>query len=135
MTDTHPLDPFVERTYHDTYDLLVALRDYVSDDLPKEAKELETTDQLRLTEELSRLTRRLTDVMAWLMIQKAVAAGEITREEGRDAPAAQLEALDDSDYDDDPKALGRLPLSARGLIGRARQITTLVRQLDGGGRA
>jgi regulator of CtrA degradation len=135
MTNTNPLDPFVERTYQDTYDLLVALRDYVADDLSSEAMELETADQLRLTEELSRLTRRLTDVMAWLMIQKAVAGGEMTTEEGRDAPAAQLESLDDSDYDDDSEALSRLPLSARGLIGRARQITTIVRQLKGGDSA
>ena len=132
MNDTNPLDPFVERAYQDTYDLLVALRDYVSDDLSKESEELETGDQLRLTEELSRLTRRLTDVMAWLMIQKAVAAGEMTPEEGKEAPAAQLESLDDGDYDDDPEALGRLPMTARGLIGRAHQITTTVGQLSGG---
>jgi len=68
--------------------------------------------------------------MAWLMLQKAVAAGELSTEESDAQPAASLAALNDSGDDVNNAALERLPLAARGLIDRARHITALVEQLS-----
>lgn len=130
MADDLSHTAFVQRAYDDTYALLVAMRDYVSGPSTEDAAALDPNDRLRLTHELSRVTRQLTDVMAWLMVQKAVAAGEISAQDGADAPAAQLE-LPASDDDEDMEGLGRLPLTARSLIDRARRITALVRQLNG----
>ena len=131
MADDISHTAFIQRAYDDTYSLLVAMRDYVSGPSSEDAATLDPNDRLRLTHELSRVTRQLTDVMAWLMVQKAVAAGEISAEDGADAPAAQLE-LTAEDEDDDMESLGRLPLTARSLIDRSRRITALVRQLDAG---
>ncbi len=129
MADHSSHIAFVERAYDDTYSLLVAMRDYVAGPSSDDARVLEAADRLRLTHELSRVTRLLTNVMAWLMVQKAVAAGEMTRAQGASDPAAQLDFL----YEDGAslEELGRLPLTARSLIDRARRIAALVRQLDG----
>ena len=131
MTDAAPTSPFIERAYQDTYDLLVAVRDYISGPMQEDAKGLENDDRLQLTYALSRITRQLTDVMAWLMLQKAVAAGELSQEAVASEPAAALESLKDIQEEMDNAALSRLPLAARGMIDRTRRITALVGQLDG----
>src|SRR3546814_12637811 len=46
-------------------------------------------DRMLASCEAMRLTSRLTQVMAWLLVQKAVHAGEMTREEAR-APQHRL---------------------------------------------
>jgi regulator of CtrA degradation len=130
MTETAAANPFVERAYQDTYDLLVAVRDYISGSMREEAEALQKDDNLQLTYALSQITRQLTDVMAWLMLQKAVGAGELSPEDADVEPAASLESLNESRDDMDNAALGRLPLTARGLIDRARRITALVEQLS-----
>lgn len=122
---------FVQRAYDDTYALLLAMRDYVSGPSSDDANQLEPQDRMRLSLELSRVTRQITEVMAWLMVQKAIAAGEITADEGAEQAAGQL-TLDDEDSETDMEELGRLPLSARSLIDRARRIAALVRQLQSG---
>ena len=66
---------FVQRAYDDTYALLLAMRDYVSGQSSDDANRLEPTDRVRLSLELSRVTRQITEIMAWLMVQKAIAAG------------------------------------------------------------
>jgi regulator of CtrA degradation len=122
---------FIQKAYDDTYALLIAMRDYVSGQSSKDADGLEAPDRMRLSLELSRVTRQITEVMAWLMVQKAIAAGEITADEGAQQPAGQLN-LPDEDSDDDRDELARLPLPARSLIDRARRIAALVRQLQNG---
>ena len=121
---------FVQRAYDDTYALLLAMRDYVSGQSSQDVNQLEPDDRMRLSLELSRVTRQITEVMAWLMVQKAITAGEITAEQGAQQAAGQLTLADD-DNDTDVKELGRLPLPARSLIDRARRIAALVRQLQG----
>ena len=132
MTETGSANPFVERAYRDTYDLLVAVRDYISGPMPEDAETLEKSDHLQLTHALSKITRQLTDVMAWLMLQKAVAAGELSPQAANAQPAARLASLTDLAELIDNAALGRLPIAARGLIDRTRRVTALVAQLDGG---
>ena len=107
------------------------MRDYVSGQSKEDAGELEPHDRMRLSLELSRVTRQITEIMAWLMIQKAVAAGEITAAEAAQQAAGQL-TLDDDDKDLNGEEFARLPLPARGLIDRARRISALVRQLQDG---
>ncbi len=122
---------FVQRAYDDTYALLLAMRDYVSGPSSVDASQLEPHDRMRLSLELSRVTRQITEIMAWLMVQKAIAAREITADEGARQAAGRLTLADD-DNDTDMEELGRLPLTARSLIDRARRIAALVRQLQGG---
>lgn len=109
--DAHtPINPFVEKTYQDTYDLLVSIRDYISGPMKQEAGDLEPPDQLSLTRELTSMTRNLNDTMAWLMLQKAIDAGELTPEEADAEPAGKLgKALQEDEEVDDAEGLARLP--------------------------
>jgi regulator of CtrA degradation len=124
--------PFIQRAYDDTYALLIGMRDYVSGQSSDDANSLEPQDRMRLSLELSRVTREITEIMAWLMVQKAIAAGEITAEEGAQQAAGQLTLADENDSDKDREELAKLPLSARSLIDRSRRIAALVRQLQAG---
>ena len=54
------------------------------------------------------------------MLQKGVAAGEITPADAAKAEAARLEP--DADGETDPAALARLPLTVRALIDRTRRL-------------
>jgi regulator of CtrA degradation len=70
--------------------LLVEARDYVASLGPADRTGLAPAEQLRLCCETLRLTARLTGIMAWLLGQRAVQAGEISRAQalgGRDALA------------------------------------------------
>jgi hypothetical protein len=121
MDDLPSHGAFVERAYEEACALLVDARDYIAGASAEDGKGLAPGDRLRLTLEMSRLTRRLTEVTAWLMLQKGVAAGEITRDRAATTAAAQMADGDPGAASDDA-ALLRLPLVARGLIDRARRL-------------
>jgi len=130
MPDAVSINPFVEKTYQDTYALLVSIRDYISGSMQEEAEGLEAPDQLRLTRELSCMTRDLTDAMAWLMLQKAIEAGELSQEDANAEPAGNLgDKTDEPDVVEDAEGLMRLPITVRSLIDRSRRTCALVRQL------
>ena len=95
-----------------------------------EAKVLAAPDQLRLTREMPCMTRDLTDVMAWLMLQKAIEVGELSREDANAEPAGNLGGqTDEPDEVKDAEGLVRLPITVRSLIDRSRRTCALVRQL------
>jgi regulator of CtrA degradation len=72
---------FLERIYDEAKALLIEARDYVQMMGPVDRAAMAPIDNLRCISEGLRLTTRLTEVMAWSLTQKAVQAGEITREE------------------------------------------------------
>lgn len=79
---------FFGRTYDEAMGLLIEARNYViADDLRPPAA-AQPADRLILCCETMRLTARLTHVMAWLLAQKAVHAGEITLAEAAAEPFA-----------------------------------------------
>ena len=134
MTDT-ALAAFIDKAYQEASDLLVEARDYVAGRSSEPADQAPApADRLRLTQALSRVTRQLTEVMAWLLVQKAVAAGEITAAEAAETEAAVLPAggLGEVDPTQD---IATLPLAARGLIDRSRRHYAEVVRLDSGRRA
>ena len=71
---------FFGKTYDETMALLVASRDYLANAQPADAKGLKPIERLRVNCEAMRLTTRLTQVMAWLLAQRAVHEGELSRE-------------------------------------------------------
>ncbi len=97
MTDAAALAAFIDKAYQEASDLLVEARDYVAGRPSEPAEQvLAPADRLRLTQALSRVTRRLTEVMAWLLVQKAVAAGEITAAPAKAAtvgPGSPIESV------------------------------------------
>lgn len=70
------------RTYDETFDMIVEARNYMRHMLPRERRNGDNGDVgLRFSCEALRVTSRLTQVMAWLMMQRAVHDGEMTLEE------------------------------------------------------
>lgn len=124
--------PFFGRTYDDTMGLLLSARDYVANVQPGEFSQIEPGERLHLNCEALRLTTRLAQIMAWLLAQKALAAGEITREEAQaDAYRLGAHALCLADTDArvaaNSKKLGALMAQSRLLFER---VARLDRQFD-----
>ncbi len=131
MPDIETVSPFVESAYRDTYDLLVSLRDYISGPMEEEAAALDSSDRLHLVRVMSRITRQMTDVMAWLMLQKAVTAGELSSEAAGEEAAATFEEFEEESAFQDAETLSRMPIAVRGHMDRCRRITALVCRLKG----
>lgn len=72
---------FFRKAYDETMDLMVEARNYMAYVETRERKRRRLDDGLRMTCEALRVTSRLTQVMAWLMLQRAVEEGEIAAEE------------------------------------------------------
>ena len=72
---------FFGKTYGEAMSLLLEARDYLAYAEPVDRARLAPLDRLQLCCETMRLTARLTEIMAWLLAQRAVHAGEITQAE------------------------------------------------------
>src|SRR5687767_7960954 len=68
----------LHKTFDETLALLVTARDYMSYAVPVKQPDLEPAQRLQVSCEAMRVTARLSHIMAWLLAQKAVQAGEIT---------------------------------------------------------
>jgi len=74
-----------------------------------------------------KVTTRLMHIVAWLLTQRAVGAGELTAEQAR-RPERQLGEAVDSD----PEVLEQLPQSARDLIRASSDLYERVRRIEEG---
>ena len=72
---------YFDRTYRETMGLLVEARDYMRFREPADRGAMPDDHRLAVNCEALRVTSRLTHVMAWLLVQKAVHAGEMTAAE------------------------------------------------------
>jgi regulator of CtrA degradation len=72
---------YFDRTYRETMTLLLETRDYMRFREPVDRRAMPDDQRLVVNCEALRLTSRLTHIMAWLLIQKAVHAGELTAAE------------------------------------------------------
>lgn len=70
-----------DRTYEEALSLTEAARDYVAHQQRRDRDKLSGRAQLAASCESMRLTARMTQIMAWLLMQRAVHSGEISREE------------------------------------------------------
>jgi regulator of CtrA degradation len=119
---------FFDRTYDEAFTLLVEARNYLTEAQHRVPAALPPQDRLVASCETMRLTSRLVQVMAWLLVQKAVHAGEI----------------EDTDVDDPKRRLGGheicaepgpwdvsgLPKGLRGLLDRSLALYNRVARLD-----
>jgi hypothetical protein len=69
---------FLESTYEEAYDLLIETRDYIENRIPEVRQHASPAYKMVLSVETMRLTTRLTQVMAWLLTQKAVYLEEMS---------------------------------------------------------
>jgi regulator of CtrA degradation len=79
---------FFGRTYDEAMGLLIEARNYVAVNELRRLPMLTPSDRLLLCCETMRLTTRLTHIMAWLLAQRAVHAGEITLADSAEEPYA-----------------------------------------------
>ena len=68
---------YFRRTYDEAFDLTVEARDYFAGTGQVETRRLEDREKLVASCESMRVTSRLTQVMAWLMMQRALYDGEV----------------------------------------------------------
>lgn len=115
-------------TYDETLALLIEARDYLSRNRGLDGMGMDPADHFRFNRESMRLISRLTEAMAWLMVRRAVVAGEIDDAEAR-APERRLGNHDvclaePEDVD------GRFPEGMKTLLFRSRSLYERVARLD-----
>lgn len=120
--------PFFGGTYDETMRLLLSARHYVANIQPGEPFQADPGERLHMNCEAMRLTTRLAQVMAWLLAQKAVAAGELTRDEVRDE-RFRLGAHDLCLADTDER-VARSSARLGDLMGQSRRLFERVARLD-----
>jgi hypothetical protein len=125
---TGPMTAFIEESYQDTLTLMTELRDYLSaiqaddrDDAP-DSKNQPVSPEIRtiIIREISAITRDLTEAMAWLLLQKAASAGEITPSEAETRADGLLG--EDSALAAPAPDVSALPIEIRGYIDRSRRL-------------
>jgi regulator of CtrA degradation len=118
---------FFGKTYDEALGLLVAARDYVALSERPHKSRPEIAERLRLCCETMRMTARLTQIMAWLMAQKAIHAGEMTQNE----LAQTQEPLSDIRICMDQGQIDGLPKPLVGLLQRSHALYLRIARLDG----
>ena len=119
---------FFNGTYDETMALLIEARNYIAYHDAMEHRTLPPHVRLQISYESMRVTSRLTQVMAWLLAQKDVHAGEITREQA----ASDDFALSGGDVCTDPSGPDNeaLPVGLRSLLERSHKLYMRVSRLD-----
>jgi regulator of CtrA degradation len=119
---------FFTRTYDETLDMIVEARNYMAHVEPRERRSSDGVKGLRLNCEALRVTSRLTQVLAWLMTQRAVHYGEITLEEacGQDYRLSGRDVCLDAASIDDLT----LPSGLRSLLARSFSLYQRVSRLE-----
>jgi len=72
---------FLTAMFDETMRLLVDAQDYFSSYGPRDQANATPVERMVYSSEMSRITIRLSSVMAWLLSRRAECAGEITRQE------------------------------------------------------
>lgn len=128
MEEARPVT-FLDGTYREALALTREARDYVALQERRDRAGLPPELQLLASCESLRLTARLTQVMAWLLLQRAVHAGEISPQEARE-PHHRLGGREICQA----AAAGadRLPPRLRELLGRSAELYQRVARLDAG---
>jgi regulator of CtrA degradation len=120
MSNPSPLGLFVESVHAETLRLVEELAELLARERGPALDGLSPRTRHVLMRETSRMTHDLMDIVAWLLMEKAVAAGEV---DGRDATRLDPFRLRPLSEPRAPLAeLQELPLAVRGLIDRCRRM-------------
>jgi len=128
LTEVVESGAFFDKTYSETFDLLLEARNYIAFQCPVESRGLVPLARLLVSQETMRVSCRLTQVMAWLLAQRAVQAGEMSPHQALSdefALGAGPICLDERWLDDE-----RLPMALRRLMQRSLDIYLRVQRLE-----
>jgi regulator of CtrA degradation len=117
---------FFGKTYGEAMDLVVEARDYLALYETYDGDGLAPMERLVMSAETLRLTARLTQIMAWLLMQRAVQTGEVSRDEALAHPLAEVGICMDGEELEDRG----LPPRLSDLLGRSRRLYVRVARLD-----
>ena len=120
--------PFFNRTYNEAFNLLVEARNYMAYAERRERGQLGLIGRLELACEAMRVTARLTQIMAWLLMQRAVYNGEMTLEEA--CSEANRLSGDGVCLDNTPLTHEIMPAGIRSLLDRTHQLYLRVWRMD-----
>ncbi len=128
MSEHAQFAKFINRTFDETLQLLEEARDYSMHYWKEDVRGLPDDESLRVTGEKMRLTARLSEIMAWVMVRKAVASGEMTAEQAQSGEY-HLSAHDVclADNRDKPNACSE---RLNGMLDRSRDIYSRVIKMD-----
>jgi regulator of CtrA degradation len=119
---------FLRHTYDEALDLMVEARNYMTYVERRERQRAGVIGGLRMSCEAMRVTSRLTQVMAWLMMQRAVVEGEISADQALD-DANRLSGtevcLDETHNKDE-----ELPRGLRSLLERSLRLYVRIAHLE-----
>lgn len=119
---------FLENTYDEAYALLIESREFMEHTVPEYRKRVTQMQRLMLTKETMRLTTRLTQIMAWLLTQKAVYLEQMTPNRAMQSAyrlGGQKVCLDRGDGDHEI-----LPPQLRSLLNRSYELYVRINRLD-----
>jgi len=128
-----PSVAFFDNTFEEAMALTREARDYLTFQEKADLAELDPVSRMVASCESMRVTARLTQVVAWLLVQRAVHAGEITREQAKQ-PQYRLSGREVC-ADAKPVAEAALPERLSDLLQRSlslyERVSRLDRMLDG----
>lgn len=113
--------------FNDTVALLLEARHYFSAVWPHYEPYLSPEERLHFTSEMSRITMRLSSVMAWLIAQKAIASGDLSEEEARDKYCLEGNELC---LEVNQEAENVLPMEMRTILESTRQLYQRIYQIE-----
>ncbi|MEB3702389.1 DUF1465 family protein [Candidatus Bealeia paramacronuclearis] len=79
--DQNPALVVFNRTFDEANNMLLEAREYVKFYAARDVQHLPPIERLKVSCEAMRVTARLTQIMAWLLMQKAIRAGEVSKED------------------------------------------------------
>ena len=119
---------FLPGIFNETLSLLFDAHQYFETRGPEEQSTIDPEIQIAYANEMSRVTLRLTSVMAWLMVRRAVYAGRIEEEKASDD--YRLEGQEVCEASEAPELLGELPDYLLYLSDRSTSLYARIQRLD-----
>lgn len=86
MSDLGESVAFLNGTYEEALQLAHEARDYMAFQERSDRNSLAPESRLAASREAMRITTRIAQVISWLLVQRAVQAGEVTRHEATEEP-------------------------------------------------
>jgi len=119
---------FIDARLEKAYALLHATHDYVKWQAPLDVKRMPPSQTFKVSCEAMRVTVRMTQIIAWMMVQKAILEEEVTPEEALSDGLRVLRGLHclESDSEEDPE----IPTRLRELLKQSRALYLQVLRLD-----
>jgi len=126
---TAQIAQFRNPAYHEALDLLSEAHTYISYRQALDESKMSPRQRLLMSYETMRLTARLTQIMAWLMMQRAVQQGDMGRDETGFDPAIEVStevlALDERETEE-----AELPRGLRYLMEKSHGLYTRIQRLE-----